>query len=118
MRTWFAYLKERNMSKDFTVTVINPERVASFEAVFGSATVYVKSPIPEYADLPGLGQRRVYKLDMALLTPEQRDRLVAYLSDQFRLGPVEANRLLDERGMPILASDCVVSIANPQKWVD
>ncbi len=34
------------MSKDFVVTVCEPERRAMFEAVFGTATVYVKSPFP------------------------------------------------------------------------
>ena len=106
------------MSKDFTVTITNPERAADFERVFGSTTVYVESPIPQLATVPGLGEQRVYKLDLKLLSREQRLRLENYLSGKFVLTEVEVRDLLNERGMPILAQDCIVTVANPQKWID
>lgn len=106
------------MSKDFQVTITNEERARTFAAIFDTATVYVESPIPCMAEVPGLGEQRVYKLDMGLLTDNQRLRLENYLSGKFVLTEVEVRDYLAEFGVPILASDCVVTVHNPQKWVD
>ena len=106
------------MSKDFTATITNTERAKDFEKVFGTATVYIESFIPTLAELPGLGSRNVYKLDMKLITPEQRSRLIDNLSYRFMLEYDEVVRLLAEHGVPILAEDCIIEVAHPQKWID
>lgn len=105
------------MSKDCTVTVCNPERRAEFEAVFGTATVYVKSPFPTRANLPGHPDSLIFELDLESITPEQRERLVAFLAEKFGIAAGEVDGLLEVHGVPILADDCVVGMANPLRWV-
>lgn len=105
------------MAKDFTVTVTDPARAAEWEAVLGTARLHVRSPIPSRANLPGKPGAEIYLLDLELLTPEQRQRLVAHLAERFGL-PVEfVEKNLDVQGVPILAEHCVVAISNPQKWL-
>lgn len=104
------------MGKDFTVTVYNPERKAEWEAMLGTATVHVKSPIPSRANLPGHPNTLIYEMDLGFLTGGQRRRLVAHLAAKFGLPKREVARDLDSHGVPILASDCVASVKNPQKW--
>ena len=105
------------MGKDFTVTVCEPERRAEFEAIFGTATVHVKSPFPVRANLPGRPDCLIYELDLELITREQRARLVAFLAEKFGISVEEVDALLEVHGVPILAEDCVVGVANPQRWV-
>jgi len=107
------------MSKNFTVTVHNPERAAVFEALFGGTTVCVKSPIPLLMTLPEVGEKRAYLLDLDTLTPEQRDKLIFYLMRKFApLLEDEAKEGLQEHGLPILTEDCVLTVHNPAMWVD
>jgi len=104
------------MGKDFTVTVCDPERKAEFEAILGTATVCVKTPFPVRANLPGHPDALVYELDLELITLKQRERLVAHLAEKFELPPAEVEANLNDHGVPILADDCVVGIANPLRW--
>jgi hypothetical protein len=104
------------MGEDFTVSVCNPERKAIWEAILGTATVHVKSPIPSRANLPGHPNTLSYELDLDFLTEEQRQRLIAYVAARFGFSESEVAANLDSEGMPILASDCVVSVKHPQKW--
>ena len=106
------------MSKDFQVTVTNEERAKHFVKIFGSATVYVESFLPVWANLPDIGECEVYRLDMSLLTDDQLARLENYLSGKFVMTEVEVRDALATHGVPILASDCVVHIDNPQRWID
>jgi hypothetical protein len=106
------------MSKDFRVTVNDVARREEWLAIFGTDTMCVESPIPENATLPGLdGTQRIYKLDLAELTDEQRARLVEHIGHKFGLEVDEVNELLDVHGVPILADQCSVIVHNPQKWV-
>lgn len=89
---------------------VSGERAEVFRAVFGSATVPIMSPFVERGNLPGLGERDVYKLNLKKLTPEQRVRLVAYVAGRFDLPLAEVERDLEATGMPILAEGCVVSV--------
>ena len=101
------------MGKDFTVTVCEPERRAMFEAVFGTATVHVESPFPTKANLPGRPDSLIYELDLESITPEQREKLVAFLAEKFGISAEEVDALLEAHGVPILADDCVVGVTNP-----
>jgi hypothetical protein len=103
------------MALDFTVTVQGP-RAADFEAVFGTATVHVRSPIPQLAELPGRGMQYVYLLDLALVTPEQRARLIAHIAARFELPADEVAAELDDHGVPILVSDATCHVSNPHRW--
>lgn len=106
------------MERDFSATITNPARAAEWQAVFGTTTVNIKSPLPEWADLPGKGRSIVYFLDLDLITLEQRQRLVEHISQKFNLSAAEVEADLDAHGMPILDEDCLVTAVNPQKWLD
>jgi len=57
-------------------------------------------------------------LDSALLTDVQRERLVGYLSRTFDIAEHDVVRGLAELGCPILAKDLIVTVYNPQRWLD
>lgn len=99
-----------------TVTVIGPpERVKATESVFGSATVPVKQlfAVPHWATLPGVGEAKVYDVDVEALTPEQRERLIDYGCERFGLARDEAERELERHGFPILADNTTFSSDRP-----
>ena len=104
------------MSKDFTVTITDPERAAEWQAVLGTTTVHVQSPIPTCANLPGKPGALVYFLDLDFLTPQQRVALVDHLAKKFGIDAADVRQLLPGMGVPILAENCVVTVANPQRW--
>jgi hypothetical protein len=107
---------ESSMGKDFTVTITDPERAAWFECIFGTATIHVKSPIPETMNLPGKPHALAYMLDLELITDTQRHALVMHIANKFILPPGEVAATLDQNGVPILAEHCVVMVAHPQRW--
>jgi hypothetical protein len=84
-------------------------RAARWREVFGTETIPLVSPLAQRGMVLGMESARFYKLDVRRLSPEQRRRLVAYLTGRFRLSEAEVNESLDgEHGMPILADDVVV----------
>ena len=107
------------MGKDFTATITGDSEWAEmWRRVHGCDTVYLKSFIPGFADLPGKPDTLIYELDVALLTDEQRQRLVQHIADTFGLDMAEVDRDLDIIGCPVLAEDLTVTVHNPQRWVD
>jgi hypothetical protein len=105
------------MGKDFRVTITNPEREEEFLKVFGRTTVNVESPIPHMASIPGKGRCRIYKLDLNLISEEEREKLVAHIAEKFKLNPEFVKAELARAGLPILADECTVVISNPQRWI-
>ena len=106
------------MGKDFTVTIHNLEREAEWREVLGTATVHVNLPFPHGGDLPGRPGAVMYELDVALLTPEQKRRLIEHLSQKFGEPRDFVARMIEgEHGVPILAEDCTLTVHNPQRWV-
>ena len=95
------------MSKDFQVTVHEPTRRAEFEKIFGSATVYVISGVPQMCSIEG-GNRLCYMLDVDLLTPSQFEALSEHLAVKFKISRIVIRRELIMRGLPILADDCTL----------
>lgn len=92
-----------------TVTVHGPPaRLADFERVFGSATVPVTQllPVPAMAELPGVGRKPVYLLDLRAIDQEQRARLIDFCVERFGENRRYVIDHLDELGFPILAEDC------------
>lgn len=107
------------MSQDFEATIrADSERAEVWRKIMGSETVYIKSFIPSAVSLPGVGETTAYQLDIALLTTEQRRRLVVHLAERFGYSPSNVERDLDTIGCPILADDIVVTVRNPQRWID
>lgn len=84
-------------------------RCADWLAVFGTDAIPLLSPVPHRGTAPGLTKARFYKLDVAALDDDQRQRLVAHLVEKFELGEAEVRASLEgEHGLPILASDLVI----------
>lgn len=107
------------MAKDFRVTITTPARAAEWLAAVGDDTVCVKSPIPHYATIPGReGPELVYDLDLEMLTKEQFDGLCIFLANKFSSPLDEVRAALSDTNynLPILQSDCMLSVHNPQRW--
>lgn len=97
-----------------TFATIRPqaERAAWWLEVFGGDRCPIKSILPHRASLPGHPNALVYELDLAALTPEMRERLVASIAKRFNLSPAFVEFDLDNEGVPVLADDVVVSTTN------
>jgi len=107
------------MSKDFKAVIrADCERAAEWLKVFGTLEVCLESPLPVLANLPGFDESQmVYMLDLKQITPEERTRMVESICRRFPpLLADEVEQMLDEQGVPILASDCWVVVENPQRW--
>ncbi len=108
------------MSKQFQVTVTNPDRAALFRRVFGSATVAVQFPFPVLADRPaGQGEQLAYLLDLREITDEQRARLVDHFAAELNLDRAFVEDRLTEQGVAIPATEAIMTTtANLGLWVD
>jgi len=105
------------MGKDFEITIRNnTEKAKEFMEVLGTLTVNVKSPIPEYISTPHHEKVLVYFLDLDLITKEQLDNLITYLSEKFNQPIDFVKENIDKFGVPILQNDCSLFIKNPQRW--
>jgi len=104
------------MSRDFWITVTDPERAAEFEQVFGSATVPVEAPVPARADVAG-EEHLAYALDLEALDAETIARLVEHLAAKFGVDPDLVEEALHAQGLAILAEGCVVTVHNPHRWL-
>ena len=102
---------------DFRVNIYEKsKRGKEIRKVFGTTTLNIKSPIPEWIILPNKEKALAYYLDLDLITDRQREKLISHLSSQFNQ-PIEFVRdNLDKIGVPILKKDCLLIIKNPQKW--
>lgn len=103
------------MAKDFLVTITG-DRAAEWQQVFGTTTVNVQTPLPQWADLPGKGRAKIFLLDLGLITPEQRQRLIEHISQKWNIPPDQVEADIEAQGVPILDEDCYVTVLNPHKW--
>jgi len=99
------------MKRQLIEASLNPSspRAADWEKVFLRRHVPILSPVAHVAVLPGLGEREVYLIDLAVLGTPERLRLVRHLSERFGIPLEEADADLDAAGCPILAEDVVIS---------
>lgn len=105
------------MPEDFTATISSTsQRAETWRQILGTRTINLKSFLPTYANLPEKPNAKIYELDLILLTTEQRQRLIIYLSKKFNFTKAYVERNLDALGCPILAEDVVMTVRNPQKW--
>lgn len=93
-----------------TIT-IHGERGDELERVLGKRTFPVKLP-SLLADLPGLGEKRVYLLDLNAMEPAEVEKIVKHLANKFGLSIEEAAEELKEQGIPILDEDVTLRIEN------
>lgn len=104
--------------------ITNPGRLALWQAVFdglppsepaedrkatGGDEVPIVSIVPQIGSFPGVGEQRFYSLDLKAISAEQRQRLVLSIADKFNLTVDEVAADIDRVGVPILASDVIVS---------
>lgn len=92
-----------------TVTIHDGERRAEWLAIFGTDTLPVKSPIPTRVNLPGIPNALVYEIDLAAISADQRQRLVAHTAAKFDCSPDYVDANLERLGMPVLAQDVTVT---------
>ncbi len=102
---------------DYIATITNPQRAKELRDIFGTATLPVMRPTPERMDLPDRPGALVYLLDIAALTPEQVQRLTLHIVDKYHLPACYIPEEF-ERGIPILATDCVVACADPDRRIE
>ena len=89
--------------------VRNPERLEWWQAVFGGDTCPIVSIVPQVGNFPRVGEQRFYSLDLKAISAEQKQRLVKSIADKFGLTVEEVAVDIDRVGVPILATDVVVS---------
>lgn len=104
--------------EDFTAILISDSpRAADWIKVFGGLDVHLKSPFPIRANLPGAPNALIYELDLELIAPDVRQRLIEHLAFTFQIPMDEVAAQLDKHGCPIKAEDVIVSVKNPVKWL-
>lgn len=79
-----------------------PGWVGPWELILGQADcIPITGPLPDLADLPGLGLWPCYWLRLEALTPNQKEVLVGYLARTFGLPLAEVLRDIDSHGCPM-----------------
>lgn len=105
------------MAKDFTVTV-DGERGEEFQQIFGTKTVHVKSPFAQMVRNENTDQEEAaYMLDLELLTDEQRQNLIQHFAGKYGATYEAVKSSIEYLGVPTRASETVVTVENPQKWL-
>lgn len=106
------------MPEDFTVTLTDPTQALNWLTILNTKTIPVTSWTPEWSIPLGLEEPQLtYRLDLALLTPRQRQRLVQTLADRFSQTIAVVEQQIDEHGVAIPAEACQVNIKNPHLWL-
>lgn len=108
------------MTTDFFAVIdVNGPRAATYLSVFGSLTVPIKSPLPVFAELPGLGRSQIVEIDIAQLDAGQKARLADHIAHAFHLSVAHVHADLGEIGCPIRMDDDVhILVHNPQRYTD
>lgn len=98
-RLWWAML------------VSSSPRYAAWKEIFGCDAVPLKTPGSTRADLGEEKNVEIYQLDFRAVTPEQKARLISWLSSKFVDPREEIEREIDREGFPIRAADVTVSFS-------
>lgn len=92
-----------------TARCVNPGRAEIWRRIYGTDVIPLKSFVPQRGSLPGKPDALFYEVDTRVITPEQRARLVDYLSEAFNQERSFVENNLDLIGVPVLADDVMVS---------
>lgn len=96
---------------------LNPKspRYETWRTILGSEYIPLKSPAPAKADLgqPDVKEKNVevYQLDAQELTGEQRDRLIAFCCEKFKVPDREVIETVARDGFPVRTEDVVVAFS-------
>jgi hypothetical protein len=104
------------MSADFHCIVTDERRVETYNRLFNRDWVAVKSPVPEWAELPGIGRDLVYLMDLDELTPQELENLCQDIAQQFELPLEEVQERILEEGCPVRYENTYMAVLNPHKW--
>lgn len=100
------------------VKITDKERRKEWMEYFGTDTVPVKNLFPVRAEVCGK-EKLVYLMDLEKLSNEQRERMIKYIAEKFEdeikdeeiytheSAEAYVREQLDEKGVPILADDCI-----------
>jgi hypothetical protein len=86
-------------------------RYEQWRQILGCDSVPLESPQRYLANLGPERDVVIYKLSVAELKPDQRERLVSWLVGRFGGDPADIERELSERGFPIRESDVIVAFS-------
>lgn len=105
------------MGEDFTITAMDPDRVVTFEKIFGKKTVRIAAPIPKETRIIEGETVDLYEVDPVELTDEVKERWIREASRNFGGSLQEVKDILEASGFALQSNGCTVAIANPQRWV-
>lgn len=92
---------------------LDSARGAEWEAILGTREIPVQSPVPVLCTLPGCAIPQMgYALDLAALSPDQKERLAASIAEKYRVHISDAWAKMLISGIAIDArGGCSVSFA-------
>jgi hypothetical protein len=94
------------------VTITDAEAAAVWRRTLGqSHSVPIRPALPKRVDLPRLGPTWCYFLALDELDLYQRGRLEQYLAERVSLSTDEVSQDIDQAGVPIRASTCLLPIS-------
>jgi hypothetical protein len=96
-RLWWATLNPRSL------------HYREWREILGGDEVPLRSPVPITAELADEKDVRVYVLDIAALSPEQKERLTRAAMRRFDHDRAEVEAQLASIGFPIREEDCSVA---------
>ncbi|HEY3115279.1 MAG TPA: hypothetical protein VGK54_00905 [Chloroflexota bacterium] len=96
------------------VLVVSDERAEAFTKIFGRNRVPIEGPTAEYAKLPRLGRKRVFKIELSTLSDGQRQRLAEYLSTLWDMPSERVEEEIAARGVPIRAENALMIDLAPE----
>lgn len=96
------------------VLIVNDARGEAFTRIFGSNRVPVEGPTPEYARLPRGSSQHVYKIDLKVLTQEERKGLAEYLSQVWDMPIERVQEEIAARGVPIRTESTTLVDLDPE----
>lgn len=106
------------MGKDFKAIIREgTPRYQEWIDVLGSNEMFLKSFMPTWASAPGIEAGLFFQMDLALLTAEQRERLIKHIATKFGVDQQEVAAKLDQVGCPVLDQDVTIVVHNPQRWL-
>lgn len=96
------------------VLMVTDARADAFTRIFGRNRVPIESPTLEYARLPRVGRQLLYKIDLKVLTPEERKNLAEYLSQVWDMPMERVEEEIAARGVPIRAEGTTLVDLDPE----
>ena len=99
------------MCYEYTVTIKDPARRATWFVYLGTDTLPIVSPFPTRANVPGHPDALVYLVDFEALDTEAQDCLVLMLGDDFGIPYQEVRgELAAWPRVPVLAEGTIIDV--------